>query len=410
MHTVAPPARTASGSLAIAAIASIGAGAIHAVAAGSHSEHQQAMWVFIGLAVVQIAWGALALRWPHRAVAAGGALLGAVALGGWIAAKVSGIGFVDGLEAAEAVQTSDLLAASLAFVAFVGCALRLTSLPTLPRLAPAAAVVLIAAVVPGMVAAGGHAHDEGHDDGSEHAHGDTVALAAADHPEGDHPEGDHPEGEHADGEHADGEHEGAVVPPEPYDPEMPINLSGVEGVSKKQQARAENLIAITLHHLPQFADPAVAEAGGWHSIGDGGTGYEHFVNRELIDDGEILDPNFPESLVYQVIDGERQLVAAMYMMGNDDTLDDVPDVGGKLTQWHIHDNLCFTPDPVAPKVGGLTNADGSCNPPLVKGTEAPMLHVWIVPHECGPFAALDGIAGGQIKEDEERWCDHAHGA
>ena len=100
----------------------------------------------------------------------------------------------------------------------------------------------------------------------------------------------------------------------------------------------------------------------------------------------------------------------MYMMKSDDTLDDVPNVGGKLTQWHIHNNLCFTPDPVAPTVGGLTNADGTCTPPLVKGTEAPMLHVWIVPHECGPFAALDGIAGGQIKPGEERWCDHVHGA
>ena len=31
-------------------------------------------------------------------------------------------------------------------------------------------------------------------------------------------------------------------------------------------------------------------------------------------------------------------------------LNDVPDIGGALMQWHIHDNLCFTADPVAPQV------------------------------------------------------------
>jgi hypothetical protein len=39
-----------------------------------------------------------------------------------------------------------------------------------------------------------------------------------------------------------------------------------------------------------------------------------------------------------------------------------------------------------------------------------MIHVWIVPHECGPFAALEGVGAGQIKPGEERLCDHAHGA
>ena len=33
----------------------------------------------------------------------------------------------------------------------------------------------------------------------------------------------------------------------------------------------------------------------------------------------------------------------------------------------------------------------------------------IVPHPCGPFAALDGIGGGSIKPGEERLCDTAHG-
>ena len=40
----------------------------------------------------------------------------------------------------------------------------------------------------------------------------------------------------------------------------------------------------------------------------------------------------------------------------------------------------------------------------------PMVHVWITPHRCGPFAALEGDGAGRIKPGEERLCDHAHGA
>jgi hypothetical protein len=151
----------------------------------------------------------------------------------------------------------------------------------------------------------------------------------------------------------------------------------------------------------------VAEAQGFKSIGDAVTGDEHFINTAYFDDGRILDPDHPESLVYQPDgNGGKKLAAAMYMLGTDKTLNDVPDVGGKLTQWHIHNNLCFT---TGGQVAGLTTFDGSCRPPLVKGSQAPMLHVWIEPHVCGPFAALEGIGAGQIKEGEARACDHVHG-
>jgi hypothetical protein len=38
-----------------------------------------------------------------------------------------------------------------------------------------------------------------------------------------------------------------------------------------------------------------------------------------------------------------------------------------------------------------------------------MIHVWIVPQRCGPFSALEGVGGGQIKSGETRLCDHVHG-
>ena len=190
---------------------------------------------------------------------------------------------------------------------------------------------------------------------------------------------------------------GAGAAPAAFDPTAPVDLSGTEGVTPEQQAFAEDLVDRTLADLPQWADPAVAEAAGFHSIGDASSGHEHYVQWDWIDDDVTLDPNHPESLVYEPQpDGSKKLVSAMYMLPRSIALEDVPDWGGKLMQWHVHDNLCYTDDPEAPQVRGLTQPDGTCRAPLVKHEESAMIHVWITPHECGPFASLEGVAAGAI--------------
>jgi hypothetical protein len=205
-------------------------------------------------------------------------------------------------------------------------------------------------------------------------------------------------------------HGAAPAPePKPYDPTKPIDLSGTPGVTLEQQAAAENLIAVTLVRLPQWSDHRVAERAGFQSIGDAGTGHEHFINWDWINDDVILDPDAPESLVYEPQpDGSKKLVSAMYMLPDTVALEDVPDIGGALMQWHVHDNLCFTTGDT-PKVAGLVDGKGDCRAGLQKFRPAPMIHVWITPHKCGPFAALEGVGAGQIVEGEERLCDHAHG-
>ncbi|MGD9999205.1 MAG: hypothetical protein AB7U39_19975 [Ilumatobacteraceae bacterium] len=201
-----------------------------------------------------------------------------------------------------------------------------------------------------------------------------------------------------------------TVEPRPYDPTQPIDLSGVPGVTPEQQAAAENLVAITVVRLPQWSDYRVAEAAGFRSIGDALTGHEHFIQWDWINDDVTLDPDRPESLVYEPQpDGSRKLVSAMYMLPDSVGLDEVPDIGGALMQWHIHDNLCFTTGD-APQVAGLVNATGSCPEGLQKFRPAPMIHVWITPHPCGPFAALEGVGAGSILPGEQRLCDHAHGS
>jgi hypothetical protein len=200
-----------------------------------------------------------------------------------------------------------------------------------------------------------------------------------------------------------------VVVPKPYDPTQPIDLSGIDGVTPEQQAAAENLVAITVVRLPQWSDYRVAEAAGFKSIGDGLTGHEHFIQWDWINDDVTLDPDKPESLVYEPQpDGSKKLVSAMYMLPDTVALQDVPDIGGALVQWHIHDNLCFTTGD-APQVAGVINAKGTCPAGLVKFRPAPMIHVWITPNACGPFAALSGVAAGTIAEGETRLCDHVHG-
>ena len=379
--------------LAIAAIASIGAGAIHAAAIGVHSEHRQAVIAFTIIAIAQLGWGVFALQRAGRLMLLAGAGINLAALVGWVMAKTSGISFIDGLEIDEAPQFADSTAAAFAAVVVIAALAALVWNKPQPWFGSLAftGVALVTAVITAfaMVAAGSHNHAHGAAGGHTHATG-TAAHS------------------HASGAGGSGGHTSAVVPPKEYDPKKPIDLGGVPGVTPEQQARAENLIAVTLLRLPKYSDYHVAERDGFVSIGDAVTGDEHFVKQAYFDDGHILDPDYPESLVYKPHpDGTKTLAAAMYMLPPDTKWSQIPDVGGPLTQWHIHDNLCFTTDG---KVAGLTKADGTCDPPLVKVVNSPMIHVWIQKHPCGPFAALEGIGGGTIKAGETKLCDHAHGA
>jgi hypothetical protein len=378
------------GWLAVAGAASLAAGAIHAAAIGVHSDHRQAVIAFTLVAATQLGFGAAALARPGRVLLTLGAMANLTFVGFWVLAKANGISFIDGMESSETVQLADGLAAGLAALSAVAVVLHLTSLGTTavtsrPLFTGTAAVLVAALAVPGMLSAGSHSHS-----GSGHGHdGGTTSSHSHDSAAGD--------------THA---HEGAAIPAKPFDPNLPIDLGGVEGVTPQQQAAAENLLSITLTRLPQFEDYKVAESMGFVSIGDGFLGHEHYLNRANMTDDKLLDPDYPESLVYDTSVEPKRLVAAMYMMNSGDTLADVPELGGKLTQWHVHDNLCFT----GPRVVGLTDAEGQCPPGQTKGEETPMIHVWIEPHACGPFAALEGVAGGTIPKGEERLCDHAHGA
>jgi hypothetical protein len=72
--------------------------------------------------------------------------------------------------------------------------------------------------------------------------------------------------------------------------------------------------------------------------------------------------------------------------------------GGPLMQWHVHGDLCWSFDANRqPIVVGSKDVVGTCptNSINIFG-DVPMVHVWIKPNECGPFAALEGESAGQV--------------
>jgi hypothetical protein len=375
--TATPPPGKAGGAPAVliaAAISSLGAGAINAGAALGHAGHRAAVIALAIVAAAQIGWGVMALIRPGRLVSLAGVAVNGVALGGWLLAITNGISFVAGLDTKASPRFPDSVAAGLATVALTGA---LVALDRHLRLRSFGKPVVLGLVV--LVAGLGIP---------------AVALAARQSPAGSQPQAS------------------ATNPPVPYTGKLPVDLSGVPGVSAQDVADAEALVTATILKLPQFADITKDVALGYRSIGDGLSGWEHFINWAYVDDGRVLDPDYPESIVFKVdlSTGQKTLAAAMFMANPGTTLETVPKIGGALVQWHVHDNLCFRGQPNAWKVAGLTLADGTCRPGTFKlPGGVPMVHVWIIGTPCGPFAALEGIGAGEIEAGQQRLCDTAHG-
>jgi dienelactone hydrolase len=154
-----------------------------------------------------------------------------------------------------------------------------------------------------------------------------------------------------------------------------------------QVAYARKLIKDTTASLPKYANPGILPLVGyvWILDGTGPNQYQHWISINRISDSHILDPKFPESLVFRNASGGPKLEAAMYMLGPGVTLKTVPANIAWLPGWHTHKNLCFDG---SFRVVGLTDEDGHC----AKGTNfetPPMVHIWIVDTPCGRFAGVD---------------------
>ena len=395
----------------IAGLASVAAGAIHGGAIGLHAEHPQLARIFIATTLLQLIWGLSILLRPQSWLLPIGIVVNGAAATGWAITRLSGISWIDGLEIRESPQIADSVCAGLGIVAAtVALAALLVGERELPqvRLAmPSFAIMLL--TLPAMWNGASHIHNHSAtldasgiviDESQPHGHTETGGSIAQVSNEADSPSTP-----------------AVAAWPRAYDPAVGIDISGVDGVSIDQELRARDLIEQSLKILPQWADTAAAISGGWTSIGDASTGFEHYINRRLIEDEKFLDPSAPESLVYQVDGDNRTLVSAMYIAKTGVAIDDptLLDYAGNLMQWHMHDNLCWKRNAAGVAViGGVTDAAGNCPTGSVRaGAGNAMVHVWIAPHPCGPFAALEGTGAGRASvSDAERvdMCgsDHDH--
>jgi hypothetical protein len=137
--------------------------------------------------------------------------------------------------------------------------------------------------------------------------------------------------------------------------------------------------------IAPYADPAVAVAAGYKATGIRGAGF-HADNPAYGKDGRMLDPARPETLVYATrADGTPVLLGAMFEVPG--LRDAGPAVGGPLTVWHAHEQVCFGLLP--PSLAGLTSPLGACpaGSVLIALTNE-MIHVWTVPGAPEHFGDL----------------------
>jgi hypothetical protein len=245
---------------------------------------------------------------------------------------------------------------------------------------------------------GGHAHAGAAPSAAgvtaPHAHGDAAghdpALGDAGHAHPTAPTG-------TPGAHPSG----PAAPPHDHPPAPaptgPVVSLDDPRLTPAQRAAAQSLIDTTRAGMARFGSVAAVQAAGYASIGDGRGvgGYEHWVHWGHLADGRELDPNRIESIVTQLrADGSKRVVSAMYILNLGKTMAQVPDIAGSLTTWHDHRNLCW----VGTRLAGLA-VNGVCRPPSVLRVTPPMLHVWVVPHPCGPFAGIESHGGGACGHD-----------
>ena len=364
MPVAAPDAPRGSSVGAVAGALTVGAGLVHAAAAGGHAGRDTAVLLFALTATAQVLLGVAVFARPSRSALGAAVLVNLVVAGAWVASRTTGLP-IDGFGDREAVGLQDVMATVLEGLGAAAALLALVRRPAGGvldgrRLVP----VLVVAMVPALV---GMSAPHGHEAGVDHAHDGLAAPHG--HGEADDLAGD-PIFSGADTTHA----------------------------SSEELRAAKRLIETTRAAVAtRFPDQASLVAAGYRSIGDGlVTPYDHFIKAEYLNDGRELDPDRVESVVMERTPAGWRVASAMYILEVGKTMDDVPEVAGELTVWHDHQNLCW--DRSGLRLAGLL-VNGRCFPAGTFQPTPPMLHVWLVDHPCGPFAGIEGHGGG---------CAHGH--
>jgi len=154
------------------------------------------------------------------------------------------------------------------------------------------------------------------------------------------------------------------------------------GPTTAQQQASVTLVDQTVAAATRYQSLANARADGYVPITPPGRSVVHYAKPGLINDGQVLDPNAIESLVYANTSHGAVLVAAMYLTAADQVGSVPPMPGGCLTEWHVHTNLCFST--TSGVVVGTTHG-GACPTGSENHVSQPMIHVWLAPVPGGPL-------------------------
>ena len=152
-------------------------------------------------------------------------------------------------------------------------------------------------------------------------------------------------------------------------------------VTAGQLAAADAFVAKVKAATAQYSDIRAAMAAGYVQITQDLPGIAaHFEKPAYMNDGDIMDPEKPEFLLYtKRMTGHWQFIGVMFY--SETVTDTPPSFFGPLDAWHLHTDLCFT---AGAQVATVTDAS-QCRGVFVAKT-AWQMHVWVLPNVNGVFA------------------------
>lgn len=169
------------------------------------------------------------------------------------------------------------------------------------------------------------------------------------------------------------------------DPTMKLVGDTTTPPTQAQSAAAAKLATDTRAAIAKYEDVDVALAEGYKPDGEALDFAVHYTNKKRENDGKILDPDAPETLVYSDTSfGPPVLLGVMYSMPG--LQRDAPAPGGSLTVWHLHTNICMSPIP--PFFVGVVSPFGACTAGSLSVTSGAMIHIWTVDWAGGPYGEM----------------------
>jgi hypothetical protein len=167
--------------------------------------------------------------------------------------------------------------------------------------------------------------------------------------------------------------------------------SAAAAVTGAQLEAAIQLISDTRAAVARFSNEKAAIKAGYLPMEAEGLAIMHYVNKAYFTDADVLKPTHVQSLIYYNSSRGPILIGAMYIMPR--LGDPGPQIGGALTVWHHHDNLCFDRSTgvivaFAHDSGSNSNdKSGTCPRGSSNRSTPEMLHVWLISTPDGPFAS-----------------------